>query len=132
MAKTAIIFGGLLILEGLGFYFGIQPEEGKATSITALIPSFFGIPILLGGLLALKEQLRMHAMHGVVLLALLGFILSAGRLMMTLASADGVKPTSGASLGLMALFCGLLTGLCVKSFIEARKKRQSETAEPTE
>ena len=76
--------------------------------------------------------IRMHAMHGVVLLALLGFILSAGRLMMTLASEDGVKPTSGASLGLMALFCGLLTGLCVKSFIEARKKRQSETAEPTE
>lgn len=127
MAKMAILFGGLLILEGLGFYFGIQPEEGKSTSVTALIPSFFGIPILLGGLVALKDQLRMHAMHVVVLFALLGAVLSGGRLAMSLV-AGNVKATSGASLGIMALLCGVLTGLCIKSFIDSRRRRQAENA----
>jgi hypothetical protein len=131
MAKMAILFGGLLILEGLGFYFGIQPEEGKATSVTALIPSFFGIPILLGGLAALKDQFRMHAMHVVVLLALLGFILSGGRLAMSLV-AGNIKATSGASLGIMALLCGLLTGLCIKSFIDAKRRREAEKVTTTE
>ena len=126
MAFSAIVIGSLLIIEGLGFYIGLTSPDGERPSLTAMIPAFFGLPILLFGLLALKEKMRMHAMHGVVLIALIGFILATGRLMMTVATGGELKMTSGASLGLMALLCGMLSGLCVKSFIDARRRRLAE------
>jgi hypothetical protein len=64
-------------------------------------------------------------------LALLGFILSGGRLAMSLV-AGNIKATSGASLGIMALLCGLLTGLCIKSFIDAKRRREAEKVTTTE
>ena len=44
MAKTAITFGIILTLLGLIAYFGISSE-----SITALIPAFFGVPVIILG-----------------------------------------------------------------------------------
>jgi uncharacterized membrane protein (UPF0136 family) len=69
MAKTAIAFGILLTLLGLTAYFGISSE-----SITALIPAFFGVPVIILGWLALNEQYRKHSMHIAAALMLLGFI----------------------------------------------------------
>jgi hypothetical protein len=51
MAKTAITFGIILTLLGLIAYFGISSE-----SITALIPAFFGVPVIILGWLALNEK----------------------------------------------------------------------------
>ena len=58
MAKITIGLGLVLIALGLGSYFG----TGQA-SVTALIPAFFGLPLLLLGLVALKERMRKNAMH---------------------------------------------------------------------
>ena len=69
MAKTAIIFGIILTLLGLIAYFGISSE-----SITALIPAFFGVPVIILGWLALNEKYRKHSMHIAAALMLLGFI----------------------------------------------------------
>lgn len=58
MAILTIVLG--LGLSGLGLYafFGIPVAEGSSQSPTALIPLFFGLPILVLGLLALRGGRR--------------------------------------------------------------------------
>lgn len=125
MARTAIFFGALLIAIGVGalLYF----DKGK----TPLIPAYFGAPILLCGLLALKESLRMHAMHGAVLVALIGFLMPAVMVAISLAKWMGGGEPRWFAVGLqavLAVICGLFVVLCVRSFIAARKRRQAQAA----
>ena len=114
MPRTTIVIGLLLILQGVGFYFGTHTK-----SLTALIPTFFGVPIALLGCVALKESLRKHAMHGAVTLALLGLLAPIGRI----ASAGFKLSAAGVSLLLMILLCGALLVLGIKSFIDARRRQ---------
>ena len=88
--------------------------------MTALIPAFAGFPILILGLVALKDSIRKHAMHAVAMLALLGLLLPLGRLGMQLAKGAEVKPIVLTSLLLMAALCGFLLAACVRSFVRAR------------
>lgn len=69
MAVFSIIAGVLLIILGLVGYFGME-----SNSITALIPAFIGFPLLVLGIVGLKEQYLKHAMHGAAVLMLLGLI----------------------------------------------------------
>ena len=118
MPSISIACGTLLILIGvLGYVNGVL--TGHA-SITALIPAFFGIAILVLGFAArMRENLRKHLMHAAVVIALLGFILTAGRLVSKLGeltySAAVVSQVS------MALVCLLFVILAVRSFIDARR-----------
>lgn len=76
MVKAATIFGILLIGNGLYGYMGSEVK-----SVTALIPAFFGIAILLCGFgSALNDGLRKHLMHFSAIVALLGALASGGRL----------------------------------------------------
>ena len=126
MARVTIIIGLLLILLGAGFYGALAILEEEAPSPTALIPAFAGIPILLLGCVALKDLLRMHAMHGVAMFSLLGLLLPLGRLGMQLARGAEVKPTVLASLLLMAALCGFLLAACIRSFVRARLTAASD------
>ena len=114
MPRTTIAIGLLLVLQGVGFYVVTETK-----SITALIPTFFGVPIALLGLLALKESIRKHAMHGAVTLALLGLLAPIGRI----ASAGFKLSAAGVSLLLMILLCATLLILGIKSFIDARRRQ---------
>jgi len=58
LAPITIIFGIALVGVGLFGFFGTGAEHK-----TALIPAFLGLPLILLGLLALKDSLRKHAMH---------------------------------------------------------------------
>src|SRR5688572_30910015 len=80
MPSTSIACGTLLVLIGiLGYINGVTTNHA---SVTALIPAFFGIVLLLLGILARKsEGLRKHLMHVAVIVALIGFLASAGRLL---------------------------------------------------
>jgi hypothetical protein len=120
MARLTITIGILLTLLGVAFYVGLTIDAGTRPSVTALIPAFAGLPILLLGVAALKESIRKHAMHGVALLALLGFLLPVGRLGLQLARGADIKPTVLVSLVLMAVLCGMLLAACVRSFVRAR------------
>lgn len=121
MAKITIIIGILLIALGVGGYFG-----GGQASMTALIPAFFGLPIALFGAMALKEKLRMHAMHGAVLLGLLGFVGALMSPIMKLIGGKTIELNLATSLQLvMALICLIFVVLCVRSFIAARKSRDA-------
>lgn len=149
MAKTTIIFALLLILLGLVGYFGTSAQTPADTaqeqadsntpknatpkhSITALIPAFIGVILLLCGLVAMNESFRKHAMHLAVLIGLLGFLAGAGRGAMGLSKMVSGDPNlnyrSMTFVWLMALLCGLFVILCVNSFIQARKRRSAEIA----
>ena len=79
MPKISLVVGILLVVQGVGFYVGTSSR-----SITALIPAFVGLPILVLGIVALKESARKHAMHVAAALAMLGFLAAVGRMAFSL------------------------------------------------
>jgi hypothetical protein len=130
MTNNTIFCALALIGIGLYAYLGGTPEpETGSVSKTALIPAFFGAALMLCAVVViLKESLRKHVMH---LAAMIGLLGAVGGLMpiyrQTMvknlpfdASAPAVKN------GLyMTLICAVFVGLCVKSFIDARKAREA-------
>jgi hypothetical protein len=67
------LVGFVLLVIGIGTWLATGFE-----SLTALIPAFFGLPILLLGLVAeRREAARKHAMHGALLLALIALLATA-------------------------------------------------------
>ncbi len=120
MAKITIGLGFVLIALGLGSYFG----TGRA-SVTALIPAFFGLPLLLLGLVAaLNERMRKTAIQIAVVIGLLGFAGTVSGLMKLPALLSGgelARPTAVAVQAGMAIVCVIFVLLCVWSFISARR-----------
>ncbi|MEX2356073.1 MAG: hypothetical protein WD535_03460 [Thermaerobacterales bacterium] len=119
MARAALSAGILLILVGLIGYFGTG-----TTSITALIPAFLGLPIAVLGKVAENERLRKHAMHGAVLIALLGLIGSIGGLFALpgyLAGATAERPVALLSEAATAIITLVFIVASVRSFIQARR-----------
>jgi len=118
MPNLAIGCGIVLILIGVvGYVNGVMNDKG---SITALIPAFIGIVLALLGVVSnMKEGLRKHLMHGAVVIALLGFIATAGRL----GSRLGELTASPAviSQALTALVCLIFIILAIRSFAAARR-----------
>lgn len=115
MPTTAILFGVILIALGIVGYV----MTGQS-SVTALIPSFFGIALAGLGLAAnAKESLRKHLMHGAVVVALLGFIATAGRLLSRLSELTATPAVI--SQAIMAAVCLVFVILAIKSFAAARR-----------
>src|SRR2546423_13743050 len=80
MAKASMFCGMLLTALGLVCYVFAKQLGAEQASVTALIPTFLGVPLMLLGYFSLfKPHLRMHLMHVAVLLATLGFLAAAGR-----------------------------------------------------
>ena len=121
MATTTIGFGVVLIVLGLGGYIG-----SNMVSPTALIPAGFGILLLIFGVLARDDKRRKLAMHIAVTVGLLGFIGTVSGLfeLPTLLSGGTVaRPGAVISKSIMAALMAVYVGMCVKSFIDARRKR---------
>lgn len=68
LPRLTLVLGVVLIVIGVGFYFGTG-----AQSVTALIPAFLGVPIGLCGLLAFAESRRRIALPIAFVFAVLGF-----------------------------------------------------------
>ena len=115
MYKITILFGILLGITGaVGFF------QTGAKHPTALIPSFIGIPLFVCGIIAAKEAMRMLAMHIAILIGLIGFIGAAATLFK-----EGQAIAAIVSKSTTALLCATFVGLCVRSFIQARKSREA-------
>ncbi|MGE5437368.1 MAG: hypothetical protein ACM3O3_09105 [Syntrophothermus sp.] len=116
MALFSIISGMLLIVLGLIGYFGLDSK-----SITALIPAFIGFPLLILGIVALKEQYIKHAMHGAAVLMLLGLIGTGVR---ALPKAFSGEMSNAVIVQLiMFVICLVFIIAAIMSFINARKRR---------
>jgi uncharacterized membrane protein HdeD (DUF308 family) len=125
MAPLAIGFGALLTSLGPALFFLSEPER---RSMTAFIPSFFGIALIVLGVIARIEKFRMHAMHAAALVGLLGFVLPLGRVIYAM-TRDNFQFGLGAGGSLaMSVLCAIFLGLCVKSFIDARIARKQKEA----
>jgi len=122
VARTTMIFGVVLIALGLVGYVGTG-----AASVTALIPSAFGVLLALLGWLALHERYRKHTMHVAAAIGVAGFLGSVGGLMRLpdlFAGAEVERPAAVVSQSAMALVMVAFVSFCVKSFIDARRARR--------
>jgi hypothetical protein len=122
LAKVTLIFAVLLIVLGLVGYFGTG-----ALHMTALIPTWFGVALGIGGLLAISpsESRRKLFMHINVTIGLLGFIGGAIETVRGYvhAKSAGLQPDEIALASKLTM-TGLLllyVILCVRSFIAARR-----------
>jgi len=123
MHHVTIGVGVILSAIGLFGYFG---STNASPSPTALIPTAFGVVLIVLGIVAHRAAARMHAMHAAVMVGLIGFLLAGGRGFMKLgnAASDDISIARPARMViLMALVCLVYVGLCVWSFIAARRRR---------
>ena len=126
MAKVTIGFGIVLILLGAIGFFGTG-----STHPTALIPAYWGIALTICGVLANSpsDKRRMLVMHIAVTVGLLGFLGSGIMAIIETVKAHGgplAHPAAVESQAAMAVICLIYVGLCVRSFIAARRGRKLE------
>ncbi|MEM7217372.1 MAG: hypothetical protein AAF515_03335 [Pseudomonadota bacterium] len=115
MANTTLYTGLGLIVLGIISYLA----TGQ-TSITALIPAFFGIALGIAGLLARRENLRKHLLHVAAAVALLGIVGSLMRAGPALLAGDALRVATAVQL-IMGVVLLVYLVLCIRSFIAARR-----------
>jgi len=122
MPRITVIFSLLYIALGLGGYF-----LTGAVHKTALIPTYIGVVLLILGLLAGNEKLRMHVMHAALLIGLLALLGTASSLLKLPAAIDGTAARPGAvfAQAATAVLSVVYLGLGVRSFIAARRARSA-------
>lgn len=122
MTKTTTTFGTIFIFIGLAGWFLTDRVSG-----TALIPTYFGlVMVILARVAELKENLRKHIMHAVVLIVLLGFFGSASGLVKLIGSLSGgelERPMAVYAQALYAVLSAVFIVLAVRSFIDARRAK---------
>ena len=84
-----------------------------------------GAPLIVLGLLALKESLLKHAMHAAAMIGLLGLLGAVGDLVRRLIKGIAIEGPAGFSVVAMLALCGVFVALCVNSFIQARRRRRA-------
>lgn len=114
MAKastTAIIVGVLLILVGI-----LSRVLTGTSSITALIPAFFGLPIAVLGWLAFAPQRTRWSTMVIAALSLLGIIGTYSVLIDLFAVIQGTSPSASTiARAIMFVLCAILLLVCIVS-----------------
>lgn len=120
MPRITVIFSLIYIALGLGGFF-----LTGAVHKTALIPAVIGVVLLVLGLLAGNEKLRMHVMHAALLIGLLALVGTARSLLKLPAAFDGTAERPGAvfAQAATAVLSVVYLALGVRSFIAARRAR---------
>lgn len=134
MAWPTIICGALLVMLGVIGYANATPNAETGTvSPTALIPAGIGGVLILCGLLAFNDKIRKHVMHAAAMVGLLGFVGGLSRIAVKMLNGESVDFSApGPRNGLLtSLVCVVFVGLCVKSFIDARRARERTPTAPT-
>lgn len=121
MPRLTLIIGGILTVLGIVAY-----AATAAASVTALIPAFVGVLLLVCGVVAAQRPAaRPHAMHAALLVALLGAL---GSLMQVAKLGEVFAGTAERPLAVILstvmflLLVGLLV-LGIRSFVAARRSR---------
>ncbi len=122
MKNLTLSLGILLTLLGIASYFGTGQE-----SITALIPTFFGMVFIILALFAGAESLRKHMMHAAAGLALVAAFGSARGIpgFIDIISGETVaRPLAVYAQVAMFLMCTVYIVKAVQSFRAARKSSE--------
>ena len=118
MPDTTRLFGLILIVLGVASY-----QLTGRTSLTAMIPAFFGVVLVVCAFVArANEGARKHAMHAAVAVGLVGALAALGRGIPAALSGDPARPAVMAQLAMGVLLL-IYVALGVQSFIAARKAR---------
>lgn len=125
MAKVTLVFAALLIALGLVGFFGTGSQHP-----TALIPTWIGLALGLGGFLAISPNpsRRKLFMHINVTIGLIGFLGGAITAVQGYGHARslGIDPDYTAMAAKLAL-AGLMLiyiNLCIRSFLQARRPKE--------
>lgn len=131
MRVLCYVCSALLILTGGVGYFGWEAIGASKQSLTAAIPAFVGIAMLIGGILAIKNT--MLGMHISVLFPLLGTLAGFGRLVpgVIKGSLDWSAPAPKL-ITAMTIICLIFTVAAVRSFVAARKARESQASDTSD
>ena len=122
MPRITVGFSLAYIAIGLAGFF-----LTGAVHKTALIPAVIGAILLVLGLLANKENLRMHVMHAALLVGLLAFLGTARGLAKLPAAFAGTAERPGAvyAQAATAVLSLIYLAFGVRSFIAARRARSA-------
>ena len=117
MPSITLALGAALIVLGLAGYF-----LTGGVSLTALIPTVFGLVIAPAGLIARDERKRKHAMHAAVAVALLGFLGSVRGLLQigNVINGTAARPAAVVAQTIMAVLTFGYVVIAVRSFVRAR------------
>jgi hypothetical protein len=121
MAAITVVFGLALIAVGVAGFVATGSEH-----FTALIPAGLGGVLALLGALSFKDALRKHTMHAAALVGVLGFagcVMGVPKLITYLSGGEVARPAAAISQSVTALLCLVFVGLCVNSFVQARRRR---------
>jgi len=119
-AKTYTMASAMMVLGIVGWL------VTGSQHITALIPCVFGLFYLVFATMSGKESLRMHAMHGAAVIALLGLLATARAIVQSISWIGGTTPSRPAAVLTQLIMCilsALYLLLAVRSFIAARRAR---------
>nr|WP_244960648.1 hypothetical protein [Pseudoclavibacter chungangensis] len=116
------VVGGILALTGVIGY-----VVSGAESWTALIPAIIGVIFLIVGFIARNEKFRRHAIHGVLVVALLGLAGTFMNVMKIGTLFDGSAERPLAVISSTITFVVLLVYIAfgVNSFIQARRNKRA-------
>lgn len=117
MPATTRLVGLILTILGMVSYVG----TGR-TSVTALIPAFFGVLFLLFAWIARTEAARKHVMHVAMLVALVGLVATLARVIPALGAGQLTRPAVLAQIVMSAVLAWYLVK-GIKSFRDARLAR---------
>jgi len=98
--------------------------------MTALIPAFIGVILLVLGLLGRKKNLRAHVMHAALLIGLMALLGTARSLLKLPAAFDGTaeRPEAIFAQAATAVLSVVYLALGVRFFIAARRARSVSPA----
>ena len=120
MPKVTIALSSVLIVLGVVAY-----GATGAVSVTALIPTFVGLPVLVFGVLAVRQPQRralwMHLAVGLMFLGLVGTMPALPSLIPLLSKAAVDRPTAVIVQLLMLVMCLGHVVLSIRSFVIARR-----------
>jgi len=118
MAKRTLIFAVLLIALGLLGFLGTDSAHP-----TALIPTWIGLALGVGGLLAISpsECRRKLFMHINVTIGLVGFLGTMAEILRNFYSSKDVDATALVAKTALAWLLLIYLILCVRSFRAARR-----------
>ncbi len=131
MAWPTVVTGVVLIVIGVAGYLAQDPNAGKV-SPTALIPAAFGVVLGICGLLAFKDHLRKHVMHLAAVVALVGALGAPYPIVKRLVKGTDVTFHEPAVVSAFAttLVCLVFLGMCIHSFVQARRARRLRESQP--